>query len=262
MVYSRYMLRFDDICPTMNWATWEAIESHLVLFNVKPILAVIPDNRDPKLMVDPPRADFWNRVRRWQEMGWTIALHGYQHVYVNQNAGMLRLTPQSEFAGLSYDEQKAKLEQGLAIFKEQGVRADAWVAPSHSFDRTTVKILAELGISVISDGLWAWPFTSKDHMVWVPQQLWGFRPRGRGIWTICNHHNNWTGRDVDSFGGHLASYASQMTDLATVVSTHADRELTVIDRWTALCELAWNHRIRDWLSYVRWKLIPKRKAAA
>ena len=262
MTDAKYLLRFDDICPTMNWTVWDAIEAQLVRFNVKPILAVIPDNRDLKLMQEPPRADFWDRVREWQARGWTIALHGYQHVYVNKNAGMMRLTKQSEFAGLAREEQKFKLTSALAIFEAQGVRADAWIAPSHSFDRITVEILKELGMPVISDGLWSWPFSEQDRMIWVPQQLWHFRPKPAGVWTVCNHHNSWTSQNVEKFGEELATYAPSMTDLASVVKVHGHRKLTLLDRWTAFYVLMWNHRVRSWLSFIRRRLFATRATSA
>ena len=82
---SRYLLRFDDACPTMNWGVWDAVETELLRHNTRPIVAVVPDNRDPKLMADAPRAEFWDRVRRWQSIGWAIGLHGYQHVYVSKS---------------------------------------------------------------------------------------------------------------------------------------------------------------------------------
>ena len=250
-----YLLRFDDICPTMNWAIWEAIERHLVLHDVRPILAVVPDNRDSKLMCDPPLPEFWDRVRRWQEMGYTIALHGYQHVYVNQERGLTRLTPQSEFAGLSYQEQQAKLQKAVAIFAEQGVRVDAFVAPSHSFDRTTLKVLAELGVKVVSDGLWPWPHADKNGMFWVPQQLWDFRRRPAGTWTVCNHHNSWTKAKVEALGENLTQHAGRMTDLARVAQTFAGRPLSITDRIWALGDLMWNHRIKAalWRLRRRWK---------
>jgi predicted deacetylase len=239
---ARYLVRFDDICPTMNWAVWDAVESHLVRHSIRPILAVVPDNRDPKLIVDSPRADFWERVRQWQRAGYAIGLHGYQHRYVNQNAGLMRLTHKSEFAGLTRSDQEAKLRAGLEIFAKQGVRADAWVAPSHSFDRTTVAVLAELGVSVISDGLCHWPFTDARGLTWVPHQLWDvFSPRPAGIWTVGCHHNNWMPRKIDEFARSLEAYASRMTDLATVVDAFAGRRATLTDQWTALRDWTWNH---------------------
>src|SRR5436309_501178 len=59
---ARYVVRFDDVCPTMNWSVWARIEPVLAKHNVRPLLAVVPDNRDPKLMIEPPRANFWDRV--------------------------------------------------------------------------------------------------------------------------------------------------------------------------------------------------------
>jgi len=258
MTDDRYLLRFDDICPTMNWAVWDQIEAHLVMHGVKPILAVIPDNQDPKLMQDPPRADFWDRVRTWQTRGWAIALHGYQHLYVNKNPGILRLTNQSEFAGIDIEEQREKLTNGLAVFRQQGVRADAWVAPSHSFDRATVAVLAELQMPVISDGLWAWPHADPNRIVWIPQQLWGFQSKPAGIWTICNHHAHWDTADVEEFGRNLAAFAPRMTDLHAVVERFGDRRLTLGDRWTALRTLVWKHRIRPWLSQLYRSFIAKK----
>lgn len=238
----RYLVRFDDICPTMNWAVWDAVEALLMRHSIRPILAVVPDNRDPKLIVDSPRADFWERVRSWQRASFAIGLHGYQHRYVNENAGLMRLNHQSEFAGLSRSEQEAKLRSGLEIFAKQGVRADAWVAPSHSFDRTTVAVLADLGVPVISDGLWHWPFTDVRGVTWVPQQLWDvFSPKPAGIWTVCYHHNNWAPGKIEEFGRSLEAYASRMTDLATVVDAFAGRRATLTDQWMALRDWTWGH---------------------
>src|SRR5437868_6217961 len=95
---TKYLLRFDDICPTMNWKVWSEIEASLVERSLKPILAVVPDNQDPALKVDRALDNFWERVRRWQARGWTIALHGYQHRYVTQHSGIVTVKKKSEFA--------------------------------------------------------------------------------------------------------------------------------------------------------------------
>jgi len=239
----------------MNWAVWEAIERNLLVHKVRPILAVVPDNCDPKLIVNSPVPDFWSRVRRWQGMGYAIALHGYQHVYVNRDPGLLRLTrnSKSEFAGLSYEEQKAKLEKAMAIFNQEGVRADAWIAPSHSFDRTTLKVLAELSLTVISDGLWPWPHLDDDKLLWVPQQLWKFKPKSAGVWTVCFHLNSWSEKEIKAFEKNLASLAPQMTDLATVIQDYANRPLTLADRVSAFWTLAWSIRIRTRLQKWWWR---------
>jgi predicted deacetylase len=253
---THYLVRFDDICPTMNWTAWEGIEAHLIRLNVHPILAVVPDNRDPHLMVEPARADFWEKVRHWQALGWTIALHGYQHVYVNGNSGLFSFADKSEFAGLSRQDQEDKLRKALAILAEQGVRADAWIAPAHSFDATTVEVLRRLGVSVISDGLWPWPYLDQGGTTWVPQQLWTFRRQGRGVWTVCNHHNDWTERKVAWFGKMLETYEPELTDLATILKLFSGRKQTLGDRWNAYFYSLWRLRIRSYVAEVRDRYFP------
>lgn len=39
------LVRFDDICPTMNWEQWNRAVTVLERYNVKPLIGVIPDVR-------------------------------------------------------------------------------------------------------------------------------------------------------------------------------------------------------------------------
>src|SRR4051812_3907072 len=126
---AKFLVRFDDICPTLNWSVWTRVESILQRQGVKPILAVVPDNRDAHLMVDPPNREFWRRVREWNEQGWTIAVHGHQHAYTTKNGGIVGLNASSEFAGLPYADQRRKIEAALTIFSAQGLRPQVWIAP-------------------------------------------------------------------------------------------------------------------------------------
>lgn len=217
---ARYLVRFDDICPTMNWRVWEQLEPVLHTHGVRPIMAVVPDNRDPHLAVDAPQPDFWARVRRWQAAGWAIALHGHQHLYTTQQAGLVGINRYSEFAGLAEDRQREKLQLALAVFEREGVRADAWVAPAHSFDAVTLRLLVQAGVRVVSDGFYTRPV---QHMgaVWVPQQLWRFRPMWRGLWTVCFHHNAFDQAAVERFATDIAGYAPHIVDLPAAVASHA-----------------------------------------
>jgi predicted deacetylase len=229
MPEGQYLIRFDDICPSMNWTVWEEIEAHLVRLGIRPILAVVPDNRDPGLEVAAPRGDFWDRVRAWQDRGWSIALHGYQHTYVNAEPGILKLNARSEFAGLSFEAQLEKLELGLGIFARHGVRAEAWVAPSHSFDWNTVKALDALGIRTISDGFALRPFRTQPGIVWVPQQFAGMRRMPLGIWTFCCHLNGLTREGVAAFCRDLERLAPRMISLPEAAA-FGDRERSPADR--------------------------------
>ena len=58
---AKYLLRFDDVCPGMNWTVWREVESVLHANGVRPLVAIVPDNRDAHLNVGPARADFWER---------------------------------------------------------------------------------------------------------------------------------------------------------------------------------------------------------
>ncbi len=213
---ARFLLRFDDLCPTMHWHNWSRIEKALDQHNIKPIIAVVPDNHDPQLVVDPPRVDFWERVRAWQASGWTIGLHGYQHRYETEEGGFLNINPRSEFAGLPVEAQRRKIRAGLEIFARHGVRPDLWVAPGHSFDATTVQVLIEHSVNLISDGFFWRPVRHRG-MVWIPQQWWRFRPMPFGLWTVCLHSNTMSERGLRHFETVLARFASHITSVSEII---------------------------------------------
>ncbi|MGJ5816559.1 DUF2334 domain-containing protein [Paludibaculum fermentans] len=227
---TRYLLRFDDICPTMNWAVWREVEPILLDNGIRPILAVVPDNQDPHLMKGECDAAFWSNVRAWQARGWTIGLHGYQHKYETKAAGIIGRNPYSEFAGLPETEQRRKLAAAFGIFRAQGVGADVWVAPAHSFDTVTVKLLAEFGLHTISDGYSLLPHLGQHETLWVPQQGGRFLPVPCGTWTVCMHFNGWTRKDIAAFRADVLKYRTRISTLPEVVSLNARRPETWHDR--------------------------------
>jgi predicted deacetylase len=202
----KYLIRFDDICPTMNWTVWNRVEEILRSNQLRPILSVIPDNQDSSLEIDPANTNFWDRVRQWQSWGWTIGLHGYQHRYTSAASGIVGIKNASEFAGVSLREQCCRLRSAAKILFDQRVEPRVWVAPGHSFDRTTVTLLGEVGISCISDGLFLTPRRDGSGMLWIPQQLWRFRWLPLGVWTICFHHNGWSQFQLDDFATAVARF--------------------------------------------------------
>jgi predicted deacetylase len=249
-----YLLRFDDMCATMNWHVWNQIESVLDLARIRPIVAVIPDNQDASLKVDVVNPLFWDRVRAWQEKGWTIALHGYQHRYVNSEPGLLGLSNKSEFAGLTYDEQHQKLESALIVFRRENVRVDAWIAPSHSFDELTLRNLRELGIKVISDGLWRRPVVDDNGLIWIPQQLWKFQKKSAGVWTICTHHNSWTTPDFANWSAGVVAYRDRISSVPEVLVNFGPREIRLTDRLhaaAAMLNIRMRHRLFSAVESVR-----------
>jgi predicted deacetylase len=229
MQRAQYLLRFEDICPTMDWSVWKQVEEILVQFKVKPLLAVIPDNQNENLRVRGPNKAFWDEVRGWQARGWTIGLHGYQHLYTTRDAGLMGINKFSEFSGLSYAEQTLKLQRALDIFERERVIADLWVAPGHSFDGTTLQALSDLGVRRLSDGFSLYPHLDSRGMMWIPQQLWRFRKMPFGVWTVCFHVNRWTGEDIALFRSELQRFVAVITDCSSVVATYRDRRSNAFD---------------------------------
>jgi predicted deacetylase len=232
----KFLLRFDDLCPTMNWPLWSEIEAILVEHRVRPILAVVPDNQDPKLRVGPPVEEFWEHVRRWQQRGWSIAMHGYQHRYVSRNSGLVALRKLSEFAGLPPEEQEDKLRRGAEVFRQQGIHSRVWIAPGHTFDQTTVALLPQIGIQVINDGYFRFPYCDANRMTWLPQQLGDFRPVPAGVWTICCHHNEWTSADLRRLRANIERHQDELWSLDEAVAAFRNRRSV----WSArLCTTPW-----------------------
>lgn len=204
----KYILRFDDIHPKMRWDYWHEIEELMIKYNIKPILAVIPDNRDKKLIYSDGLDDyiFWEKMKEYQSLGWTIAMHGYQHLYTSNNRGdFVRINSYSEFAGLSEELQSEKIRLGLEIFKKYGLSPSMFVAPAHTFDKTTVRVLKKYGFKMVSDGFYFYPVVIDD-MLFIPQQLWWFKRRSFGLYTICFHHNYWTYSDLHKFKQDLTKF--------------------------------------------------------
>jgi predicted deacetylase len=211
-----YLIRIDDICPTMSWSIWNEIEHILVVNDVKPIVAVVPDNQDPELLKEPPDPNFWDRVRGWQERGWTIAIHGYQHRYVTRSRGLVGLNQYSEFAGLDYEEQYRKLAAGLQILDAESVHPELWVAPAHTFDSQTLKALRALAITDISDGFGLYPHIDADGTYWIPQQLGKFHYFPTGLWTVGVHIDDPVHSNVRSFGRNIVNFRRFITDVPQV----------------------------------------------
>jgi len=213
----------------MNWSIWNQIEEMLLCENVKPILAVVPDNVDEKLMVDKPDPAFWDRVREWKQRGWTIAVHGYQHRYLTREPGLIGLNPYSEFAGLPLAEQQNKLERALDIFHSQRLDPDLWVAPAHSMDQNTLEALRSLGIRKVSDGFAIYPHVDARGILWIPQQMWRFRPMPFGVWTVCLHPNDWTAKHLLRLKNSLEEYRGQMATLEEIIPAFSRREANACD---------------------------------
>ncbi len=241
MTRATYLVRFDDICPTMNWESWDKIEAVLISLNIKPLLAVVPDNRDKNLVVGQENEHFWSRVRKWQNYGWSIAIHGYQHKYQTSDPGLMKLNKYSEFSGLSYEQQSKKLQKAFKIFESHDIKPSLWIAPAHSFDKVTVSVLSDLGVKVISDGFFKRPVRYLN-MIWVPQQLWKFRHFRSGIWTVCYHVNGMKKEELERICSDLIQYKESIVSLDYILKNTSINSFTIFDHafsnvWVRLIKL-------------------------
>lgn len=201
-----YLIRLDDACETQNNCKWNAIERVLDSLDIKPIVAVIPCNEDPTLRQRKIDENFWLRVKQWQVKGWTIALHGYRHLYheVKRKDLVLPFHGRSEFAGLDLKTQTELLVKAYAEFARHGVVPNVWIAPGHAFDSNTLEALKRATpIRLVSDGIACHPFI-EDGLTFIPQQLWWPKWRPFGIWTICLHPETMTEADIGSLEATLS----------------------------------------------------------
>ena len=210
---AKYILRLDDACPTMDIAKWDRIEKICDKFLIRPIIAVVPNNEDKKLIKNDIDINFWNKVRGLQNKSWHIALHGYDHIYISNNSGLVAFNNKSEFAGVNFKTQLEKIQKGITIFKRERVKTRIWVAPSHTFDQNTLKAI-KLGsdIDIISDGISLNPF-KRFGFKWLPQTIWHFRKMPFGLWTACTHPNEMTDRGIDELEKFIQINAKHFIDI-------------------------------------------------
>lgn len=226
-----YIIRLDDACPTMDKQKWDKMQDILDKYGIKPIVAIVPDNKDLELIIDKYDKDFWHKAQQWQGSGWHIALHGYDHVYTTKKSGLVPMNNNSEFAGISLEEQINKIKKGMQIFKEKGIKTNIWVAPSHTFDENTLRALrSETDIEMISDGIAYYPYTEKGFF-WIPQQLWGFEEKKYGIWTICLHPNTMKNEDFKQMDIFLQKNKNYfINDMGRLVDNFAKRKRTIFEK--------------------------------
>lgn len=226
---AQYLLRFDDLCPTVSRRRWEPFLPLIQEFGIKPILAVVPDNKDQDLQRAEPNPEFWSQMRDLESAGATIALHGYRHLCRSKGKSLVPLHRHSEFAGLPADTQRQWILAGLHILRGHGLTPRVWVAPRHGFDRHTLRALRDEGIELVSDGLARVPFT-RDGLTWLPQQLWEPVEKSKGLWTICVHPNAASEAKLEQLRAFLLQHGRQFTSVDQILTMLHPARLTAPER--------------------------------
>ena len=123
--YTGLLIRMDDISENMNWSLMDKCESLFDKYKIKPLLGIIPINKDPDLLKYPYNSKFWERVADWKNKGWEITMHGFNHLYTQNSDNkkdIFNYGGNSEFYGLEYSEQLSKIQSGLQEFKKSTFR--------------------------------------------------------------------------------------------------------------------------------------------
>lgn len=192
-----YVFRLDDISWQMNTRNFHRIRDVFIKYKIKPLIGVIPDNKDEKLIKQAdiysiPQEEFWEEIRTLaNKHGWAVALHGLNHIYRTKKCGMFHINNRSEFAAISYAEQDRMICEGRGILEAHGIITKIFMAPAHSLDWNTVAALRNNDFEFITDGLSAYPYRKKG--IWFIPQVASWPDRRLwGIQTVCLHINEWT----------------------------------------------------------------------
>ena len=194
------LLRFDDIAQNMNWKFMNRCEVMFDKNNIKPLVGVIPNNKDPELLNYEKEEKFWDKLKIWQEKGWEICMHGYTHIYDNETnkKDFFNYGGRSEFYGHSFDEQSKRIVAGLNIFKNRNINIRSFFAPNHTYDQNTFVALKNNGINEIIDGYGLMPY-SENNIKFIPQLFYKVFALPFGIQSTQIHLNYWSENDFRVF---------------------------------------------------------------
>ena len=231
----KYIMRLDDACERRNIENWDRIESLLDEYGIKPLVGVIPCCHDQAMEKYPEDVNFWERCHAWHDKGWTVAMHGYNHVYTTQNGGINPVNKRSEFAGVPYEIQKEKICQGVLLMKEHGINPQVFFAPSHTFDCNTIRALKTASnIRIISDTV-ATDAYYADGFTFIPQQSGKVRALPFKITTFCYHPNDMSETSFQQLETFLKRYSGNFIRFPM---QKTDRKRSLIDQLLSVLYLS------------------------
>ncbi|MBO5714183.1 MAG: DUF2334 domain-containing protein [Clostridia bacterium] len=237
MSKNKYLLvRIDDVCSTMNQEKFNRVINLLNEYNVKPLLGVVPENRDDNLVVDKNQENFWEYVLDLTHQGYAISQHGYSHVYTSKDGGILKINNYSEFAGLSYNEQYNKLKCGKEILNQAGLYPEIFMAPAHSFDKNTLKALKQLGFKYVTDGFDSKMYRYKG-LTFIPCCHWYKIVKLKGLATLCLHPNTMTETDFNDLKESLETFKNYLKDYTFITQIQDVRRGRWGERYYSLVRL-------------------------
>lgn len=201
----------------MDWAKFLRFKELCSLYQVQPLIGIVPLNKDENLHIvepkDSPVKDFWAYIKELEHEGWRVAQHGVTHVYTTKKMGCFPLNRLSEFAGIKYEQQYEALRQGKAVLAKHGVETDIFMAPAHSFDRNTIKALKKLGFCRLTDGFGDCPYTRWGMTFYPISHSQGsvLKKKGKkGCTTFVVHTNTMNNKDFARYERLFSEYRDRL----------------------------------------------------
>ena len=195
------LIRIDDVCENMNWNLMSKLESLFDNYSIKPVLGVIPNNRDEDFLSFPRNDNFWDQVRKWQDKGWEIVQHGDTHIYdrlCSKKSDYFEYGGGSEFFGHPLNVQEKRIKNGLEKFKREKINIRSFFAPNQTYDENTFIALKNCGINEVIDGYGLMPYTEKN-VKFIPQLFEKVVLLPFGIQSTKLHLHIWDENDYKKF---------------------------------------------------------------
>lgn len=211
-----YLIRLDDASEKRDIEKWDRMESLLDEYHIKPLVGVIPHNEDESMKNYSVDEHFWERVQKWDNKGWQIAIHGYNHKLIPSAGGLNPINLRSEFAGLPLEMQESKIAKAVSIFRKKGIFPKVFFAPAHTFDENTLAALKKASdIRIISDTISNKPYC-KDGFTFIPQQSGKARKLPFHTVTFCYHPNIMTEKEFETLENFIKRYRSKFKNYEAV----------------------------------------------
>ena len=227
----KILIRFDDIAENMNWNLMEKCEKLFDEFNIKPVLGVIPNNKDKELLSYPLKNDFWKTVKDWQSKGWEIAMHGYNHLYEieTNKKDFFKYGGKSEFYGQSLERQSSKIKDGLKIFQKNNIKIRTFFSPNHTYDKNTFEALKLNNINEIIDGYGLKPYIEND-IKFIPQLFYKNFFLPFGLQTTQIHLNYWNDNDYKNFSKLVIKYKKDIISYDEAIKMLSNKKVDKLIR--------------------------------
>ncbi len=214
----RIVFRLDDICATMDMQKFVTMRDILDRYHIKPLLGIVPRNRDASLMVQEESPHYADIIKQCRLNGYAVAMHGTYHIYDSTAKGIVTKRPKSEFAGKSLKAQVRLLKAGKMQMKRDSLDTDIFFAPGHSYDKNTVRALRMTGFRVVSDGR-SFGKYKRGGIEFIPVRIFatGLKPVC-GITTICFHTNHMDHASFRRLEQYIAKYREYICDYSECFS--------------------------------------------